>query len=91
MLWLVAKYDIIDELHYICLHSISTDVRSYTVSTALNGVISAGSVDVRSYVAKCTILYCEQTAGPRSASFCLRMLVDKEHPHTNFHLNRQRP
>ena len=49
----------------------------YTVSTPLNGVILAGSVEVRSSVTKCTIMYYEQTAGQRSANFCIRIHVDK--------------
>ena len=28
-------------------------------------------------VTKCTIMYCEQTAGPRRANFCTYMHVDK--------------
>ena len=65
----------------------------YTVPTALNGVMLAGRVDVRTYVrlsvTKYTITYCEQTAGPRSANFCEHMHVKKVRSPADFHSNRQ--
>ena len=39
----------------------------------------------------CTIMYCEQTAGPRSANFCTHMHVDKVHSSANFYFYRRSP
>ena len=38
-----------------------------------------------------TVVYCEQTAGPRSANFRSRMHVDKVSSPANFHQNPRRP
>ena len=45
---------------------------------------------VRASFTKCTIMYGEQTAGPRSAKFCTHMYVDKVPLPANFHPNPQR-
>ena len=39
----------------------------------------------------CTIMYCEQTSGPRSANFWTHMYADKLRLPENFHQNRSRP
>ena len=66
-----------------------------SVPTALNGVSPAGGVDVNpqvcSSVTKCTGIYDEQTAGPRSANLCTRLHTAKVRSSVNFHLNSQRP
>ena len=68
---------------------------SFLVITAfqwrLNGVILAGSVDIQMSVVKCTIMYWEKMAGPRSANFDSHMHVDSVSSSANFHPNRQRP
>ena len=68
----------------------------YTVPMELNGVMLASSMWVCVFIrlcmsrTKCTIMYREQRAGPRSAHFCVHINVDKIHSRANFYPNRQR-
>ena len=48
------------------------------------------SISVRASVTECTIVYNEQTTGPRIAKFCMRMHFDKLRSHADFHKHRQR-
>ena len=70
----------------------------YTIVTpflrCMNDVLQAGRMLVNSSVppiTKCTIIYYEQTARPRSANLCAHIHVDKLPQPSNFCLNCQRP
>ena len=51
----------------------------------------AGRKYERSYDTKSSITYVSQTAGPRSANFCVHMRVDELHSPAKFNKNPQRP
>ena len=61
---------------------------------ALNGDVLDGRVDIRMNVRSsatiCTIMYCEETAGPRNANVCMHMHIDKVQSSAYFHPNPQR-
>ena len=46
---------------------------------------------VRESFTKCTIMFCEQMVGPRSANLCMHMRADKVRSPANFHEYRCRP